>query len=78
MSEKGYSFIQVNEDGEKDFSGIAEGDVVMLPAFGASLQEMKLLNDRWAIMQLSNVQHISHNAPKCWELHLSMVQPLLN
>ncbi|MEM6451721.1 MAG: 4-hydroxy-3-methylbut-2-enyl diphosphate reductase [Cyanobacteria bacterium P01_D01_bin.105] len=38
-------FIEVT-DGEKDFSGVGQGDVVILPAFGASVQEMKLLHDR--------------------------------
>lgn len=30
----------------KDFSGIKQEDVVILPAFGASVQEMQLLNER--------------------------------
>ncbi len=33
-------------NGEKDFSGVGVGDVVILPAFGASVQEMKLLHDK--------------------------------
>ncbi|WP_008312061.1 4-hydroxy-3-methylbut-2-enyl diphosphate reductase [Leptolyngbya sp. PCC 6406] len=33
-------------DGQKDFSGVGPGDVVILPAFGASVQEMQFLNDR--------------------------------
>ncbi|MEO0708886.1 MAG: 4-hydroxy-3-methylbut-2-enyl diphosphate reductase [Cyanobacteria bacterium J06649_5] len=38
-------FIEVIE-GKKDFSGVGKGDVVILPAFGASVQEMKLLHDK--------------------------------
>ncbi|KKI98419.1 4-hydroxy-3-methylbut-2-enyl diphosphate reductase [Prochlorothrix hollandica] len=37
-------FIEVTED-QKDFSEVGSGDVVILPAFGASVQEMELLND---------------------------------
>lgn len=36
-------FIPVADDGTKDFSLIDQGDVVILPAFGASIQEMQLL-----------------------------------
>ncbi|WP_071515879.1 4-hydroxy-3-methylbut-2-enyl diphosphate reductase [Geitlerinema sp. PCC 9228] len=38
-------FIPV-ENGQKDFSGIEENDVVILPAFGASVEEMQLLHDK--------------------------------
>jgi 4-hydroxy-3-methylbut-2-en-1-yl diphosphate reductase len=39
------SFIEV-ENGQKNFDVIDRGDVVILPAFGASIPEMQLLNDR--------------------------------
>jgi len=45
LREMEVSFISV-VDGNKDFSGVASGDVVILPAFGASVQEMQFLNDR--------------------------------
>lgn len=38
-------FIAV-EQGQKNFSVVDRGDVVILPAFGASVQEMQLLNDK--------------------------------
>ena len=45
LKEMDVKFIDAKHDA-KDFSNVKEGDVVILPAFGASVQEMKLLNDR--------------------------------
>ncbi len=45
LREMDVNFIEVVA-GEKDFSPVAPGDVVILPAFGASVQEMQLLNDK--------------------------------
>lgn len=38
-------FVEV-KDGAKNFEAIDRGDVVILPAFGASIPEMQLLNDK--------------------------------
>ncbi|MEM7794847.1 MAG: 4-hydroxy-3-methylbut-2-enyl diphosphate reductase [Cyanobacteria bacterium P01_C01_bin.118] len=38
-------FVQV-VDGKKDFSVVEKNDVIILPAFGASIDEMQLLNER--------------------------------
>ncbi len=39
-------FVPVDKSGNKDFSGISPGDVVILPAFGASIEEMHLLESK--------------------------------
>lgn len=45
MRDMEVAFIPI-EAGIKDFSVVETGDVVILPAFGASVQEMQLLNDK--------------------------------
>ncbi len=45
LREMKVGFIEV-EDGAKNFDVIDRGDVVILPAFGASIPEMQLLNDK--------------------------------
>lgn len=44
LKEMEVQFVPVKEDGTKDFSGVNAGDVVILPAFGASIQETQLLD----------------------------------
>lgn len=41
----GIGELSVTEQG-KDFSVVDKGDVVILPAFGASVQEMQILDDK--------------------------------
>jgi len=46
LNAKGINFIPVRDDGTKDFSVVNEGDVVLLPAFGASVDEMAYLKEK--------------------------------
>ncbi|MFN3926493.1 MAG: 4-hydroxy-3-methylbut-2-enyl diphosphate reductase [Pseudanabaenaceae cyanobacterium] len=46
LREMDVQFITTDSEGKKDFSGVEAGDVVILPAFGASVQEMELLHQR--------------------------------
>lgn len=45
LGEMNVGFIELIE-GKKNFSVVESGDVVILPAFGASVQEMQLLNEK--------------------------------
>ncbi len=45
LKDMNVEFIEATATG-KDFSGVGKGDVVILPAFGASVQEMQRLNDK--------------------------------
>ncbi len=49
LREMNVGFIEVTA-GKKDFSHVQKGDVVILPAFGASVEEMQLLNDRGCLI----------------------------
>jgi 4-hydroxy-3-methylbut-2-en-1-yl diphosphate reductase len=46
LREMNIDFVAVRGDGTKDFSQIKEGEVVILPAFGASVEEMELLESK--------------------------------
>eukprot|EP00592_Proboscia_alata_P006696 CAMPEP_0194353222 /NCGR_PEP_ID=MMETSP0174-20130528/1557_1 /TAXON_ID=216777 /ORGANISM="Proboscia alata, Strain PI-D3" /LENGTH=508 /DNA_ID=CAMNT_0039121667 /DNA_START=145 /DNA_END=1671 /DNA_ORIENTATION=+ len=70
---KNVNFIKKDADSNKDFSEIKEGDVVMLPAFGASLDEMRDLDAR-------NVKIVDTTCPwvaKVWNtVHTHQVRGL--
>jgi len=48
LKEMEIEFIEDTDGTGKDFTGVEDGDVVILPAFGAAVEEMKLLNDKGA------------------------------
>ena len=45
LEKKAINFLPMESNGDKDFSRISPNDVVILPAFGASAQELKVLTD---------------------------------
>lgn len=46
LHEMNVQFIEKLGEGKKDFSKVGDGDVVILPAFGASFEEMTLMNEK--------------------------------
>jgi 4-hydroxy-3-methylbut-2-enyl diphosphate reductase len=44
LSNMNVNFIEKEEGNKKRFDSVKDGDVVILPAFGASLEEMDLFN----------------------------------
>jgi 4-hydroxy-3-methylbut-2-enyl diphosphate reductase len=46
LRRKNIRFVEIDASGNKDFSQIEANDVVILPAFGASVQELALLESR--------------------------------
>ena len=46
LKEMGIDFLPLRDDGSKDLERVGDGDVVILPAFGASEEEMRFLMSR--------------------------------
>lgn len=46
LQEMNVNFIEKLGEGKKNFETVGEGDVVILPAFGASLEEMKYFDEK--------------------------------
>ncbi|KAJ1428512.1 4-hydroxy-3-methylbut-2-enyl diphosphate reductase [Ochromonadaceae sp. CCMP2298] len=46
LNEMDIKFMGKDQNSQKDFSVVKDGDVVILPAFGATIQEMQMLDER--------------------------------
>lgn len=62
LTKRNVKLIEKLGEGKKDFSTIEEGDVVILPAFGASYEEMEFLNKKVSIV--SHSTHTQKNKVK--------------
>jgi hypothetical protein len=51
-------FIENFGDGKKDFESVKEGDVVILPAFGASFEEMEYFDKKVCSLSVSSSSHL--------------------
>ena len=61
----GIQELTVNEQG-KNFSAVEKGDVVILPAFGASVQEMQILDEK-------KVQIVDTTCPWVSKVNINLV-----
>ncbi len=69
LTEMNVNLIEKLGEGKKDFSTINDGDVVILPAFGASYEEMEMLDKKVRAMAIDNEKcYISFGM---WYTHFS-------
>ena len=50
LQEKGIEFLYPSADGEFDFSGVTPDDVVIIPAFGVTIQDLKVLQEKKCVL----------------------------
>ena len=62
-------FIEASSEGDKDFSVVQPDSVVVLPAFGASIQEMTMLSDKKVQMVDTTCPWVSKVRCRCERTH---------